>query len=101
MTYCNMGSALGMLVVWLLQAGSIAYSAPLELDNPQLSVSRSQGALLLNWPDWATNWAVEESAQLQTDATWTPLASGTNKLRHTIQPATNGFFRLRKLSPTV
>src|SRR2546430_5777954 len=30
MTYRSMGCALGVLVFWLLQAGSIAYSAPLR-----------------------------------------------------------------------
>src|SRR6185436_4800955 len=98
MMYRNMGFALGMLVFRLVTAAGFAA----DMDNPQLSVTRTApGALLLTWPDWATNWTVEESAQLQADANWKPLAAGTNQLQRSIQPPTNGFFRLRKLSPTV
>jgi len=103
MTYHQMGRAVVLCALQLLTMGTLStvHSAPVNLAIPQLSITSTQGAMLLSWPEWATNWVLEESAQLPGPAQWAPVSAGTSSARISPSPVTNGFFRLRRLSPVV
>src|SRR5436190_9339126 len=98
MMYRKTGCALALCLLRLLMIEG--YSAP-AAESPKLSITQTQNTLLLSWPDWATNWVLEQSAQLQPSIPWMQVASGNNSLRVNPSAVTNGFFRLRKLSQNV
>jgi hypothetical protein len=98
MTYRKMGCAVGLAVLNLLYIGPLSGNcAALAPDGPKISITQTQGIVLLSWPDWATNWVLEESPHLQRPIPWRTVSSSTNVLGLGPRPATNSFFRLRKL----
>ncbi len=82
----------------LLQCLTLDGLAAPSSDTPKLSIARAEDGLVLSWPDWATNWVLEESSHLRTPIPWRRVASSESDLRINPSVGTNGFFRLRKLS---
>lgn len=100
--YWKTGHAPVLCLLQFLIFGSFGFNqtAP-AIEPPKLSITHTQSALLLSWPEWATNWVLEESSHVQPPIPWRSVASGNSSLRINPSTVTNGFFRLRKLSQNV
>ncbi|HKQ39996.1 MAG TPA: LamG-like jellyroll fold domain-containing protein [Verrucomicrobiae bacterium] len=103
MMYRKTGRALVVCLLQVFMAGGFYFlhRAQAATEPPKLAITRVPDAVMLSWPDWATNWVLEESSHVQPPIPWRSVSSGNSSLRVNPAGVTNGFFRLRKLSQNV